>query len=266
MSTAPLLATAESCKATMKSAPRQILKVPNLAPPCTLLAPSYWLFYICSTSCSYHTKEVNFTVDMQNLLVIIINFAYEGPQTVADGTAVVPRIGMSLVYMSTGSYKLTHLTAVQGLLHTAVPHVEPQHGCHCMASAAGDKSPPGKSPFRRLGSMKTRSVELPRRQRSTSTTGLSPQTSTGSQGLNPQPTLPQPPLQPQGTGVMSLPNQMGLNSASSLPQSGSGLMQTSSGAWTGAGGPGPRCPQPATPPQQQPAAGGSTQEQVCFQL
>lgn len=114
--------------------------------------------------------------------------------------------------------------------------------------------------------MKTRSVELPRRQRSSSyTTGMAPQSSTGTQGLNPQ----QPPVQPQGPAAPSLPNQMPNqttpNQVSGTAQATGGLLQTSTGAWTGPGGQGgvgPRPPQPVTPPQQQPGAEGHAQDQV----
>ena len=110
--------------------------------------------------------------------------------------------------------------------------------------------------------MKTRSVELPRRQRSASYTGITPQSSTGTQGLTP----PQPPLQPQSqvsAGLSPVTGQIG-----GIAPSSSGLLATSSGALTAAGGGGgigvgvrPRPPQPGTPPQQ-PAADSYAQEQV----
>ena len=128
---------------------------------------------------------------------------------------------------------------------------------------SGEKSPQGKGPFYRLGSMKTRSVELPRRQRSASLTSITPQSSTGTQGL----TAPQPPSQPQSQFPAGLSPAMG--QTGTLAASNSGLLTTSSGALAAAGPSGgigsgvrPRPPQPSTPPQQLPAADGYAQEQV----
>ncbi len=139
--------------------------------------------------------------------------------------------------------------------------------CYCHA---GERSPQGKGPFYRLGSMKTRSVELPRRQRSSSYSAITPQSSTGTQGLTPLPTPPQAPnqgfTQPRGQHPAGL--SPSTSQVSGMTSSGSGLLQTSGGAWVGGGvgggvRSGPRPPQQVTSPHQQAAVDGLAQEQVC---
>ncbi len=110
---------------------------------------------------------------------------------------------------------------------------------------AGANSPPvGQGPFQKLSSMKTRSGELPRRQASSQTGGLSPQASGGS-----FPHAHQTPFShssswgPRGTPHGAV--QGGLASASSGPV-------------------GYRGATPATPPQQPGQEPPATQQVSCI--
>ena len=149
-----------------------------------------------------------------------------------------------------------------------------------MGIGAGERSPQSKGPFGRLSSMKTRSVELPRRQRSSSIPSITPQSSTGTQGINPN----HPPAQSQGQtsfgrsqsgqvqpdvaqtyasqssgGIGQSSGGIG-QSSGGIGQNSSGLLQSNSGGWSGVGVSRPS--QPGTPPQQQGYADGFGQEQV----
>ncbi len=110
---------------------------------------------------------------------------------------------------------------------------------------AGANSPPvGRGPFQKLSSMKTRSGELPRRQASTQTGGLSPQASGGS-----VPHAQQTPFSHSSSwGPRGTPHgaaQGGLASASSGPL-------------------GYRTAPPATPPQQPGQEPPAAQQVICI--
>lgn len=110
---------------------------------------------------------------------------------------------------------------------------------------AGANSPPvGRGPFQKLSSMKTRSGELPRRQASTQTGGLSPQASGGS-----VPHAQQTPFSHSSSwGPRGTPHgaaQGGLASASSGPL-------------------GYRAAPPATPPQQPGQEAPAAQQVMCI--
>lgn len=79
--------------------------------------------------------------------------------------------------MCTLSYVIIPTIAFLGIAESASPVMRgPNDNIH-----AGANSPPaGRGPFQKLSSMKTRSGELPRRQASSQTGGLSPQASGGS--------------------------------------------------------------------------------------